>query len=121
MIRELPESDGPVLGFEINGKVSLEEEREWIKKLEKAIGKHGRISVLVHLNEQARWGIDAGIADLKWIMTHMKKLDKIAVVSDSSIWKWLVSLDSPFAKLVGISEKHFELLRIEDAWSWVRE
>jgi hypothetical protein len=32
MIKELPESEGSLLGFEITGKVSLEEEKEWIGK-----------------------------------------------------------------------------------------
>ena len=50
----------------------------------------------------------------------MKKLDKIAVVSDSNVWKWLVALDTPFAQLIGISEKHFELSELNDAWDWVK-
>lgn len=66
-------------------------------------------------------GIEAGIEDLKWIMTHMKQLNKIAIVSHSNVWKWLVTLDSPFAKMVGISEKHFEPSNMVDAWEWVRE
>lgn len=121
MIKELPESEGPFLGFEVTGKVSLEEEKKWIERVESAIDKHGKVSVLVVLNKQAGWGIEAGIEDLKWVMTHMKRLSKIAVVSESSIWKWLVSLDSPFAKMVGIGEKHFEPLKIKDAWSWIKE
>ena len=121
MIKELPESKGSVLGFVITGKVSLDEEKEWIDKFDNAIEKYGKISVLVVLEEKASWGIKAGIADLKWIMTHMKKLNKLAVVSESHVWKWLVALDSPFAKMVGIGEKHFELSKIEDAWSWINE
>jgi hypothetical protein len=120
MIKELPESEGPILGFEITGKVSLEEEKEWIEKFEKAIEEHGEVSALVVLGEQASWGIKAGIEDLKWILTHMKQLKKIAVVSESNVWKWLVALDSPFAKLVGISEKHFEPSSITDAWKWIK-
>ena len=98
MIKELPESEGSRLGFEITGKVSLEEEKEWIKNIEKALEKHDQVSVLVVLGEQAGWGIESGIEDLKWIMTHMKQLNKIAIVSESAVWKWLVALDSPFAK-----------------------
>ena len=121
MIKELPESEGPVLGFEVTGKVSLEDEKKWIEVIEKAIEEHGKVSVLVILGEQASWGVKAGIEDLRWVMTHMKQLSKIAVVTESSVWKWLITLDSPFAKLVGINEKHFELLQIADAWTWVKE
>jgi len=121
MINELPQSAGSVLGFEITGKVSLEEEKEWIARLERLIDEHDKVSVLVILGEKASWGIEAGLEDLKWVMTHMKVINKIAVVSESSVWKWLVTLDSPFAKLVGISEKHFEPSELTDAWKWVQE
>jgi hypothetical protein len=110
MIKELPESEGPVLGFEITSKVSLEEEKEMIEKFEKALEEHDKVSALVVLGEEASFGVKAGIEDLKWIMKNMKKLNKIAVVSES-----------PFAKLVGISEKHFEPSELADAWTWVKE
>lgn len=36
-------------------------------------------------------------------------MNKLAIVSDS-----------PFGKLVGISEKHFESERLQEAWNWVK-
>ena len=120
MIKELPESEGRVIGFEITSKVSLEEQKEWAGKLDKAIAEHEKVSALAVLGEDAGFGVKAGIEDLKWVMKNMKKLDRIAVVSDSSVWKWLVALDTPFAKLVGISEKHFELSELDEAWRWVK-
>ncbi len=121
MIKELPNSEGSVLGFKITGKVTLEEEREWIGKLEDAIEKHGKVSALVVLGKEASWGVKAGIEDLKWLITHMKKLHKFALVTDSKVWEWLVGIDSQFAKLVGIGEKHFKTSEIDDAWSWIKE
>ena len=121
MIKELPESEGSVLGFEITGKVTLEEEKEWIDKFNDAIEKHGKVSSLIILGDEASWGVKAGIEDLKWVVTHMKSLHKLALVSDSKVWKWLVSVDSPFAKMVGIGEKHFESSDIDDAWLWVKD
>jgi hypothetical protein len=37
MIKKLSESEGSVLGFEVTGKVSLEEEKKWIDYLDNAI------------------------------------------------------------------------------------
>lgn len=121
MIRELPEGRGAVLGFEITGKVSLEEEKRWIERIEGAIEEYGRISTLVVLGDEARWGIKAGLEDLRWITKHAKQMDKIALVSDRKIWKWLVALDSPLAKIADIKEKHFQPDKIEEAWKWIRE
>lgn len=121
MIKELPESEGSVLGFEITGKVSLEEEKKWIERIEEAVEEHGKVSALVILGEEAGFGIKAGIEDLKWLWKNMKKINKIAIVSERKVWKWLVALDSPFASLVGIGEKHFEPAELADVWAWIKE
>ncbi len=121
MIKELPQSENSVLGFEITGKVSEEEERRWIARFDDAVEEHGKVSALVVLGDGASWGIKAGFEVLKWLMTHLSKLHKIAIVSDSAVWKWLVNVDSPFAKIMGIGEKHFEHSRIDEAWAWLKK
>jgi len=120
MITKLPESEGHVLGVEITGKVTLDEEKQLLGIIDGLVAEHGKVSALVVLGEKAGWGIEAGIEDLKWIMTHMKRIDRIAIVSDSKVWKWLVNLDSPFAKLVGIGEKHFKPAELAEAWAWIK-
>lgn len=121
MITQLPQSHDAVLGFEVKGKVSEAQEKEWIEKLDASITQHGKISVLIILDEQAGWGFKAGVEDLKWVMAHMKNLNKIAVVSTSAVWKWLVTLDGFFAQFMGIGEKHFEAADLESAWKWINQ
>jgi hypothetical protein len=120
MIKELPESEGSVLGIEITGKVSLEEEKKWIARFDDALEKHERISALFVLGEEARWGVEAGFEDVKWIMTHLSRIHRIAFVSDSKTWEWLIAIDSPFAKMFGIGEKHFGSSEIDAAWAWIK-
>ena len=120
MIRELQGSAGSTIGVEITEKVSLDEEKKWTETLDMAIEEHGKISVLIVMGEEAKWGVKAGVEDVKWILKNMKKLKKLAIVSEKTTWKWLVALDSPFAKLVGISEKHFEPSELTDAWEWIK-
>ena len=120
MITELAESKGAVLGFKISGKVSSDEEKKWTGELDKVLKIHQKISVLLILDEKAGWGVRAGLEDLKWLVTHMKRLDKVAIVSDSTVWKWLIAVDRQFAQLVNVGEKHFKKSEISDAWDWVR-
>ena len=119
MIRELAESKGSVLAFEVTGKVALEEKKAWIEKFDKVLAEHEKVSIMVILGENASWGTKAGFEDIKWIIKHMKRFNKIAIVTDSTVWKWLITLDSQFAKLVGIGEKHFESLQAKEALAWV--
>lgn len=121
MVKVLSESSGNVFGVEINGKVTAEVEKELIDKVNAVLEEHTKINILVVLGEGAGWGLKAGMEDIKWFITHMKNISKIAIVSDSSVWKWLVKADAQFAKLAHIGEKHFEVARLNDAWAWVKE
>ncbi|MFC4995539.1 STAS/SEC14 domain-containing protein [Rubritalea tangerina] len=120
MIIKLPASEGRCLGYEISGKIGPDQERLWIADMEAALEMHAKVCVLLVLDDGAGWGVNAGIDDIKWVFTHMSKLDRIAVVSDEKIWKWLVTVDSHFAKLVGIHEKHFTHAQLEEAWEWLK-
>lgn len=121
MITELAESAGACRGFRISGKVSLAEEKDWIERIEGYLAVHEQLNVLVILEQGAGWGVQAGIEDLKWVMTHLGRINRIAIVADSTTWRWLVGIDSVFAKLVGIREKFFELDQLDDAWAWIRK
>ena len=120
MIELLPESKGAVLGLVVSGKVDSEEENKWIGIIDNLIKEHGKISLLVLLDGKLDYEFGAAYDDLKWTFKNMKHLNKIAVVSESRILGMLVAADSPFAKLVGISEKHFETNKLQEAWDWVK-
>jgi len=121
MIEKLTGSEGCVLGVRVSGKVSLEMENEWINNINEVLKEHGKVDILIFLDKHATWGLKAGIEDLKWCITHVKKINKIALVSDNNFYKWFVALDAPFGKLAGVGEKYFKPDEIEDAWKWLRE
>jgi hypothetical protein len=120
MIKQLEGSEGPIIGLEITGKISLEVENEWIAKIEQMLESFDKVSILAVLGEDAGWGLKAGVEDLKWLITHLDRLDKIAIVSDSKVLDWLIKVDSQFAKLFKIGEKHFTSDNVDAAWEWIR-
>ncbi|MCK5683911.1 STAS/SEC14 domain-containing protein [bacterium] len=120
MIERLKESAGSFIGFRVSGKISLGMEKEWLAHINKVIEEHGKISIIVHLDDHPSWGLKAGIEDLKWVMTHIKQINKLAIVSDSNFWKWYVALDRPFGKLVGVGEEYFKPEDMDAAWKWIK-
>lgn len=121
MIKKLPQSKGAIIGVEVNGKIDSEEENKWIKIFDKLIEEHGSINILVLLDGRVDIGVDAAYEDLKWTFRNLKQMNKLAIVSESRVLEWLVAADSPFGKLAGISEKHFETSHLQEAWNWVKE
>jgi len=120
MFTKLPESEGAALGVRLSGKITTEMEEELINVCNQVIEEHNTIDFLVHLDEHARWGVKAGIEDLKWALTHIKNIGKVAIVADSQFYKWYVALNQPFAKMVGIQEEYFKPDAIDEAWAWVK-
>ncbi|UTW46911.1 STAS/SEC14 domain-containing protein [Bacterioplanoides sp. SCSIO 12839] len=121
MIDYLPISQGNALAFRIRGTVSLEQEQHWISELQKVIDEEGKLRMMVILEEDAQWGIKAGIEDLKFALKHSKEFEKIAIVSNSQVMKWLVSIDDFFASFLNISEQHFLPEQQAEAWQWVQQ
>ena len=121
MITKLPRSKENNLAFEVAGNVTKEEEQVFLSQLDEVLGKYEKLNTMIVLKEDAKWGLDSGTADLKWLIGNMDNFNKIAIVSNSMTWKVLVTIDSFFAKFIDIHEKYFDAKDIEEAWEWVQE
>ena len=119
MIRQLPQSNDNNLAFEVTGTVTLEEEQAWLTSLDEVLKKYDKINTMIILGEDAKWGLDSGRADLKWLVKHMDNFNRIAIVANSTTWKVFVAIDSFFAKFIDIHEKYFDTKDVKEAWEWV--
>lgn len=120
VIEKLPESENRTIGVKISGKIDGVEENKWIEIFDKFIEEHEKVNILVVMDGKISYDLDAIYDDLKWTFKNLEHMNRLAIVSDSKILSLLVTADSPFAKLVNISEKHFEKSQLEAAWSWVK-
>jgi len=120
MIKLLTHNETKVLTYEITGKVTLEEEKEWITHFEKYLNSGEKIRILLIFGEHARWSLQAGIEDMKWLFANYKHIEKMALVSDSTCWKWYVKLDI-FAKFFGTKERHFTSEESAEALAWASQ
>lgn len=120
MIQALETNSPAILAFRIADQVSLAEEDEMLAKIDASVKLHSKISILVVLEAGAGWGVRAGLQDLKWLISNLDHLNKLAIVSDNKTLNWLVEADSTFAKLVDIGEKAFATSQMDDAWKWIQ-
>ncbi len=121
MITQLAQSHGNTIGVSVSGKIDLAEENRWIGIFDELVKTHGKINILVQVDGKIDYELNAVYEDLKWTFKHLAAINKLAIVSDSKVLGMLVAADSPFAKLVNISEKHFETEQLADAWDWVKQ
>ena len=74
-----------MFAVEINEKIGIEQESQMLENVESILQKQDKIRVLVVLGEEAGWTVEAGLKDLKWILSNLSRLDKIAVVADKKV------------------------------------
>jgi hypothetical protein len=120
MFEILPESTDNCIGFKVTGSVTGEDYEKLLPYLDKAIGAHGKINMLVMLDDFDGWGdLDAAKADFKLGTTQYRLIQKAAFISERKWLKWAVKVMDPFTRHT--EERFFEPAQLEEAWEWVKE
>ncbi len=113
----LPE---PVIGFEASGRVSNADYKErMIPALEKAIEEKGRIRFLFVLGDAFEGYEPTAMWDDTFFgLKHMKDFERIAVVTDDSLYAGAIRL---FAPMMACEVKVFPLAERDAAKAWIAE
>jgi len=117
MFEILPGSTGTSIGFKISGEVTAEDYEQLLPKLDEAIATHGKINLLVLIEDFDFEGFDAAKADFNFGTHQYRQVEKAAFVSDKKWLERMVKIMDPFTRRT--AEKTFEPDQIEDAWAWV--
>ncbi len=117
MFEILSESTDTCIGFKISGEVTVEDYDNMLPKLDEAIAAHGKINLLVLIEDFDFKGLDAAKADFKFGTHQYRQVEKAAFVSDK---KWLersIKIMDPFTRRT--EEKNFTPDQLKEAWAWV--
>jgi hypothetical protein len=119
MIEILPESTETTIGFKISGKLTGEDYENLLPKLDQAIEAHGKINLLVLMEDfSGKFEIDAAKADFHFGTHQYRQVEKAAFVGDKRWMEWMIKIMDPFTRRV--EEKFFQTGQIDEAWTWVK-
>lgn len=119
MIEFMQESEGNLVGIEVQGKLTDKDYQEkLIPELEKRIKEHGKLRVLVHMKEDFK-GIEPKAVwdDALFGIKHRKDFDRFALVGGSGWMDWAVGAGK---YLFAGDAKTFPGHDVEQAWDWVK-
>lgn len=117
MFEILPESTDTCIGFKISGKITAEDYDSLLPRLDEAIAEHGKINLLVLIEDFDYEGFDAAKKDFQFGTHQYRQVEKAAFVSDKRWLEWTVKVMDPFTRRT--KEKIFESDQLEEAWAWV--
>ncbi|MCJ7536920.1 MAG: STAS/SEC14 domain-containing protein [Anaerolineales bacterium] len=118
MIEILPESTENCIGFKISGEIDAEDYDTLLPKLDAAIAAHGKINLVVVLeNMEGFDGIEAAKDDFHFGTHQYRHVEKAAFVSDKNWLEWSIKIMDPFTRRT--EEKTFEPEQLSEAWAWI--
>ena len=117
MLMLLPESAGDLVCLKGLGKLTDEDFRDMMPRLEAVIAAHGRLRLLADLTEFGGWDGRAAWDDAAFGIKHWNKVAKIALVGDSS-WENLAARIA--GKLVPADVRNFPAGQAGEALDWIK-
>ena len=118
MFKKLAESSGNVVGYKCVGKLTTSDFEKLEPEVKALVNKEGNIRILFDMAGYKGETAKGWIADFKFGREFHGKIEKIAVVGDTTWEKVLTQL----AKLIYARDsKFFHSADIIKAWAWLRE
>jgi hypothetical protein len=118
MLKRLSESAGPVVGYKVVGKMTVEDYEQLNPEVQALVDQYDSVCLLLDLEEFSGEEVKAWLPDLKFGHRFHDNIVKMAIVGDKRWEKWLASLADPFyAK----DAEFFHLEEKDKAWAWLRE
>ena len=120
MFEILPESTDNCVGFKVSGKVTAEDYDLLLPKIDEAISAHGKINLLVLMDDYEGWdGTEAAKDDLKFGTQEYRQVEKAAFVAENKWMRRAVKIMDPFTRRT--EERVFEPDQLDEAWGWIKE
>jgi hypothetical protein len=118
MIEPISGLGDKVLGFKLSGKLHDEDYKTFVPLVDEAIAKSGKVRLLSVFHDFHGWDAKALWDDIKFSTTHCTKIERIALVGESTWEKWMAKVCKPFtmAKI-----RYFNAADIEAAKTWLAE
>lgn len=107
-----------VIEFTVEGGITRAEYDAGVEAMEAEIAKHGRISALAVIRSFTGMELSAWWKDVSWGVTHMNKVRRAAIVTDSG---WIEAATRAGSMVLPAEVKVFPPSEVEAARAWIRE
>ncbi len=108
--------DGKLLIARLTGKLAKDDYEAFAPEVERLIGRHGKIRVLVELADFHGWTAGALWEDLKFDLKHFSDVERLAIIGESSWQKGMAYFCKPFTTA---EVRYFEPDAAEQALDWL--
>jgi hypothetical protein len=112
------ETGSKLLIISVTGKLTREDYKSFVPKVEELIQKLGKIRVVFEMRDFHGWDTSALWEDIKFDIRHFSDIESLALVGDKKWEKGMSIFCKPFTKA---QIKYFDLTEIYKAYEWIRD
>ncbi len=116
MIKLAATEESNILSVKLSGKLTKEDYEEFAPKVSALIHQHGKIRVLIELDDFHGWTAGALWEDTKFAMKHYRDLYRLAFVGDKKWEEGMATFCKPFT---AAEIRYFDRSRMDDAKQWI--
>jgi hypothetical protein len=107
---------GKVLEVKLSGKLHKDDYRHFVPLVERLIGQHGKIRIIVEMHDFHGWDMSALWEDIKFDLKHFKDIERLAIVGESKWEKGMATFCKPFTTA---EIRYFDSKDLTAARQWI--
>jgi hypothetical protein len=112
------ENGGKVLTVKLTGKLNREDYEHFVPVVERLIGQHGKIRMVVQMHDFHGWTMGALWEDIKFDLKHFSHIERLALIGDR---KWEAGMAVFCKPFTTASVRYFDEGQSEEAFTWIHE
>ncbi|MEX2671218.1 MAG: STAS/SEC14 domain-containing protein [Phycisphaeraceae bacterium] len=112
------EKRGKTITVHVTGKLSRADYQQFVPQVERAVAEHGKIRILVVMDDFAGWDMGALWEDIKFDAKHFSDVERIAMVGEKRWQEGMAHFCKPFTKA---EIRYFERGQLPEAHLWLEE
>jgi hypothetical protein len=116
MAVELKEmAEGKVLDIHVSGKLVKDDYKHLVPEVERLIKEHGKIRVLLEMNDFHGWDAGGLWEDIKFDLKHFSDVERVAMVGEKKWQKGMSAFCRPFTTA---KVRYFDHSALDEACKW---
>jgi hypothetical protein len=116
-VRLRTDDGGRTLFLTLSGKLTTEDYEAFVPLVDLQIEEHGKVRMLVHLDDFHGWTVGAVWQDTKFAARHFADIERLAIVGDSRWEEGMAVFCRPFTRA---KVRYFDVTERAAADAWIR-
>ncbi|OWK39801.1 STAS/SEC14 domain-containing protein [Fimbriiglobus ruber] len=109
---------GKILMLTLSGKLAKEDYAHFTPEVDRAVKEHGKVRMLVRMNDFHGWTPGAVWEDLKFDLFHFSHIERLALVGDERWEAGMAVFCKPFTTAI---VRYFDEGKADEASTWIHD